>query len=107
MRAGHSAPAQCVCHGATVVMQVSGAVTAVAVRVLEHRIAEVIGSIGGHAPRVLLDLADVSSVDQAGVDMLLDLQGRIIGWGGEFTLRDPPARVVRLLHEAVSDPGSR
>ena len=55
-------------------MMVNGAATAVAVRVLEHRLAEVAGPIEGRAPRVLLDLADITFIDRTGLDMLLDWQ---------------------------------
>jgi anti-anti-sigma factor len=91
--------------GATVVVLVSGAITTVAACVLEHRIAEAISPFGGRAPRMLLDLTAMTFVDRAGLDVLLDLQGRIERMGGEFELIEPSATVVRLLYDADRDPG--
>lgn len=51
-------------------------------------------------PRLTLDLSEVSFVDEAGLQMLLDLQDRLVAESGELVLQSPTAAVIRLLHEA-------
>lgn len=51
-------------------------------------------------PRLTLDLSGVSFLDDAGLEVLLDLQDRLAAESGELELQSPTADVVRLLHEA-------
>lgn len=51
-------------------------------------------------PRLTLDLSGVRYLDDAGLEVLLQLQERLTAEGGELELQSPTAAVVRLLHEA-------
>ena len=42
-------------------------------------------------------------VDSAGLELLLDLQRRILDAGGEFDLLNPSATVITMLHEVGRD----
>jgi anti-anti-sigma factor len=83
---------------------VSGSMTAPAAQVFEHHLDEVLGS-EGNMDRLLLDLSGMTLIDRAGLDVLLDVQRRIVERGGELELVNPSASVVAMLHEADLDPG--
>ena len=82
----------------TLVKLASGAITVPAARSLEKLLAQLMGS---GSSRVLLDFSDVTFVDRAGLDVLLDVRSRIVQAGGELELITPSAMVVLLLHEAA------
>jgi len=54
-------------------------------------------------PHVTLDLTQVVHLDQTGMDTILDTQLVLQNASGEMDLLDPPASVVRLLHETIFD----
>jgi anti-anti-sigma factor len=58
-------------------------------------------------PRLVLDLSGVSYVDEAGLQVLLDLQERLVAESGDLVLQSPTAAVIRLLHEAHTDGTAR
>ncbi|MGS0684494.1 STAS domain-containing protein [Nakamurella sp. GG22] len=78
----------------------SGALTAPAAQLLEHRLADTLGSEADPV-RVILDLNGATAIDRTGLDVILDIQSRIIKAGGEFELLDPSPRVITMLHEAA------
>jgi len=86
---------------ATFLTRISGAVTTPSARLVEHRFARFVATVGSSA-RVLLDLDGVTLVDSAGLEVLLDMHRRIIDSGGEFELLDPSATVVTMLHDAAT-----
>ncbi len=51
-------------------------------------------------PRMTLDLSGVTFLDDAGLQVLLDLQDRLVAQSGELELQSPTAAVVGMLHEA-------
>lgn len=55
---------------------------------------------GSAPPRLTLDLSGVTYLDDAGLDVLLELQDSLAAESGELELQSPTAAVVRLLHEA-------
>ena len=57
-------------------------------------------------PRLLLDLAEVTFLDQVGLDALLHLQDTWSRDSGTVDLLAPSPSVVRLLHEADRDGAS-
>jgi anti-anti-sigma regulatory factor len=88
-------------HCQAVLVSITGAVTVPALRVLEHRLAPAIRRAKGRVPKVLLDMNAVTSVDRDALDVLFDLQRRIIELGCRFALVDPSASVVCLLHDVA------
>jgi len=50
--------------------------------------------------RLTLDLSDVTYLDDIGLEVLLELQDRLVAESGELELQSPSAAVVRMLHEA-------
>ena len=57
-------------------------------------------------PHLLLDLSEVTFLDDTGLDTLLEMQTRLSNGFGTLELVDPNPRVVRLLHEAHLDGAS-
>lgn len=49
--------------------------------------------------QLMLDLSDVLYLDEAGLDVLIRLQERLLAVGGDLEINDAPP-VLRLLHEA-------
>jgi anti-sigma B factor antagonist len=83
---------------------VRGAIDKVSARDLERQLAVVFTALArAEPPRVMLDLAGVTYLDQTGLDMLLHLQDRVIVASGAIELVSPSPAVVRLLHEADLD----
>lgn len=80
---------------------VTGAIDADAVPDLERRLLAAVPA--GPAPRLVVDLAGVTSLSAAGLDVLLAVQQRLESLGGRLELLDTPAAVVLLLHDAVLD----
>jgi anti-sigma B factor antagonist len=87
----------------TLVM-VRGAIDRVSASNLEQQLTGVFAALGSaEPPRVMLDLAGVTFLDQNGLDSLLHLQDRVIVAAGAIELVSPSPAVVRLLHEADLD----
>jgi len=83
---------------------VRGAIDKVSAPDLERELAGVFGTLASvEPPRVMLDLAGVTFLDQIGLDTLLHLQDRVIVAAGAIELVSPSPAVVRLLHEADLD----
>jgi anti-sigma B factor antagonist len=83
---------------------VRGAIDKVSAPDLEQELAGVFGTLASvEPPRVMLDLAGVTFLDQIGLDTLLHLQDRVIVAAGAIELVSPSPAVVRLLHEADLD----
>jgi anti-anti-sigma factor len=71
---------------------------------LARQLVEAIGFTTFGPVRVLLDLAEVVFVDNAGLDAIFGLQTRVALGSGSLELQAPPWDVVRLLHDAaISD----
>jgi anti-sigma B factor antagonist len=51
-----------------------------------------------HGPRLVVDLAHVTFMDSAGVEVLISLQVRAHQLGGRLLLGEVPAQVLRLFH---------
>ncbi len=58
-------------------------------------------------PRLVLDLSGLSYLDEAGLQVLLDLQDRLMAASGALELQSPSAAVVRLLHETYLQGSAR
>lgn len=87
----------------TLVM-VRGAIDRDSAPTLERQLAAVFANLASvEPPRVMLDLAGVTFLDQTGLDTLLHLQDRVIVAAGAIELVSPSPAVVRLLHEADLD----
>ncbi len=59
------------------------------------------------APRVVVDLSAVTSLDGTGLDCLLRAQARLEATNGRLDLLDRSSAVVMLLHGALRDTGVR
>jgi anti-anti-sigma factor len=83
------------------VLAVAGDVSPAAARRLEARLLDAVPD--GPAPRLIVDLAGLTSLSAAGLDVLLAVQRRVDALGGRMALRSPSAAVILLLHDAVWD----
>jgi anti-anti-sigma factor len=78
-----------------VVLTLSGAIDLQSRDVVIDAAREAIASTG--TKQVTLDLAQVSFIDSSGIGALIQVAGDAQDAGIEFGLRDPSARVVRVL----------
>jgi anti-anti-sigma factor len=86
-------------HGVTLV-QVIGDVSAGSVPALARLLADAVGSPA--PPRLVLDLAGVTSWSPEGVAVLLTVDAQVRAGGGSVELLTPSAAVVIGLHEAAT-----
>ena len=84
-------------HGSQVVMVVSGELDIARADQLAATGLLVVNSLDGDAGEVIVDLARVPSVDQAGVSALIEIRDAAIGTGRDLVLRAPRPSVSRLL----------
>jgi anti-sigma B factor antagonist len=82
--------------GATAVLRLDGEADVATASRLEVRLSDLVGDAG--LTRVVVDAAELSFLDLAGLDVLLDAAGRLRERGGALVLRTPSRRVQRLLH---------
>jgi len=81
------------------VITLRGRLDARTAALLEDRLREVLVP---RPPRiVVLDLAAVTVLTEAGLDVLLELHSLVTAAGGRAELLDPSPGVVLLLHDAV------
>src|SRR5688572_32555865 len=81
------------------VVTLRGRLDARTAALLEDRLR---GVLVPRPPRlVVLDLAAVTTLDQAGLDVLLELHTRVAAAGGRVELLDPSPPLVPLLHNAA------
>jgi anti-anti-sigma factor len=83
-------------------LQVRGGLAAHSGPVLERHLADLLDA-AGRGRRVLVDLAGVTTVTAAGLDVLLGLQERLAAVGARLELLAPSAPVLLLLHRAATE----
>jgi anti-sigma B factor antagonist len=81
--------------GATVVLRLEGEADVATAPRLEVRLGALVGDAG--VSHVVVDAAELSFLDLAGLDVLLSAADRLRSRGGELVLRSPSRRVQRLL----------
>ncbi|MDG6108706.1 STAS domain-containing protein [Dactylosporangium aurantiacum] len=64
------------------------------------------GSAGRRPIHLQLDVATCTSIDTAGMEILVELHRRLRDQGGRLTLRKPPPRVRHLLQRMDPDAAS-
>jgi anti-anti-sigma factor len=86
-------------------LQMSGMVDATTLpefaRLLDDALAD------QHPPRIVLDLAAVTSLGPGGVDALVAVEQRVREAGGTVEVLAPSAEVVLLLHDAAREDTER
>lgn len=80
--------------GGKITLSLSGELDLSTVEQLEREVAT---SVDGTAGVVVLDLRDLGFLDSAGLRMLLRLQQRVTGAGGQLVLVKGPRRVHRVF----------
>ena len=88
--------------GVTLVL-LRGAVDADTAPFLEECLAGPIGRRASGSVQILLNMADVTFLDRAGLEALLRVQDAVAEVGGAMELLALSTSIVRLLHEAEMD----
>ena len=86
--------------GGTILVRIVGRLDAHAAPRLSRELAAASRLLRRGPPRLTLDLSGISYLDDACLEVLLELQDRLAVESGELELQSPTAAVVRLLHEA-------
>ena len=84
-------------------MLLRGAVDADTAPYLEECLAGPIGRRPSGSVQILLNMADVTFLDRAGLEALLSVQDAVAEVGGAMELLALSTSIVRLLHEAEMD----
>ena len=80
----------------------SGALDSVSMEVLEEALRRAVG----HADLIVLDLADLTSVDAAGARLVRAVARRLEWTGGRLVLEAVPGHAEALLERLGADPGA-
>jgi len=83
-----------------IAVRATGMIDSTAAPHVQRRLTEAIRQCRVRPARVRLDLSGVVFLDRAGLDILLQVQDRLIVAGGILELAGPSPSVVRLVHEA-------
>lgn len=84
-----------------VVVHIHGSLDSSSAPALKHRLVDIIDSQGNR--QVVLDLRGMTSVDLAGLLVLVDALKRMVDHGGELVLSGPTTDVVQSFRAAGFD----